>query len=177
MRGSASFQAVSAGLLSAFVGIASSFTVIVQGLMGVGATPAEAASGLMALSIAMGLCGVFLSLRTRMPISVAWSTPGRSPPGQLGIGGGRFSGCGRRVSARWVLIVLAGFWRPLGRWVAAIPAPLANAMLAGVVLGLCLAPVRAVAAEPTLGLAVVAVWAVLAKFKRLYAVPAAVLAA
>src|SRR4051794_25765859 len=60
---------------------------------------------------------------------------------------------------------------------AAFPAPLANAMLAGVVLGLCLAPVRAVAAEPTLGLAVVAVWAVLAKFKRLYAVPAAVLAA
>ena len=27
------------------------------------------------------------------------------------------------------LIVLAGLWRPLGRWVAAIPAPLANAMV------------------------------------------------
>src|SRR4051812_45070487 len=41
----------------------------------------------------------------------------------------------------------------------------------------CASRVRAVAAEPTLGLALVAVWAVLAKFKRLYAVPAAVLAA
>ena len=49
------------------------------------------------------------------------------------------------------LIVLAGLWKPLGRWVSAIPAPLANAMLAGVLLGLCLAPVKAVAAAPLLG--------------------------
>ena len=42
------------------------------------------------------------------------------------------------------MIVVAGLWRPMGRWVAAIPTPLASAMLAGVLLGLCLAPVRAV---------------------------------
>jgi len=34
------------------------------------------ASGLMALSISMGVCAVWLSLRTKLPISVAWSTPG-----------------------------------------------------------------------------------------------------
>jgi benzoate membrane transport protein len=177
MRGSVSFQAVSAGLLSAFVGIASSFAVIVQGLKGVGASSAEAASGLMALSIAMGLCGVFLSIRTRMPISVAWSTPGAALLATSASMEGGFPAAVGAFLLSGALIVLAGFWRPLGRWVAAIPAPLANAMLAGVVLGLCLAPVRAVAAEPALGLAVVAVWAVVAKFKRLYAVPSAVLAA
>jgi benzoate membrane transport protein len=177
MRGSVSFQAVSAGLLSAFVGIASSFAVIVQGLKGVGASSAEAASGLMALSIAMGLCGVFLSIRTRMPISVAWSTPGAALLAASASMEGGFPAAVGAFLLSGALIVLAGFWRPLGRWVAAIPAPLANAMLAGVVLGLCLAPVRAVAAEPALGLAVVAVWAVVAKFKRLYAVPSAVLAA
>ena len=75
------------------------------------------------------------------------------------------------------LIVLAGLFRPLGRWVAAIPAPLASAMLAGVLLGLCLAPVRAVAQTPALGLPVVLAWAVMARIKRLYAVPAAVLVA
>ena len=69
----------------------------------------------------------------------------------------------------------AGLWRPLGRWVAAIPAPLANAMLAGVLLGLCLAPVKAVAQSPALGLPIVVVWALVARFRRLYAVPAAVL--
>jgi benzoate membrane transport protein len=177
MRGSVSFQAVSAGLLSAFVGIASSFAVIVQGLKGVGASSAEAASGLMALSIAMGLCGVLLSIRTRMPISVAWSTPGAALLATSASMEGGFPAAVGAFLLSGALIVLAGFWRPLGRWVAAIPAPLANAMLAGVVLGLCLAPVRAVAAEPALGLAVVAVWAVVAKFKRLYAVPSAVLAA
>jgi len=44
MRDAISLPAVSAGLLSAFVGVASSFAVIVQGLRAVGATQAEAAS-------------------------------------------------------------------------------------------------------------------------------------
>src|SRR5476649_1040282 len=58
---------------------------------------------------------------------------------------------------------------------SAIPAPLANAMLAGVLLGLCLAPVRAVAQTPILGLTIVAAWAVVGRIRRLYAVPVAVL--
>ena len=73
-----------------------------------------------------------------------------------------------------VLIVIAGFWRPLGRWVASIPGPLANAMLAGVLLGFCLAPVRAVAEVPELALPIVIVWALVARFRRIWAVPVAV---
>ena len=69
-------QTIFIGLLAAFVGFTSSFAVVLQGLRGVGASEAEAASGLMAASIAMGLCGIWLSIRTRQPISVAWSTPG-----------------------------------------------------------------------------------------------------
>ncbi len=67
--------AIFAGVLAAIVGFASSFAIVVQGLLAAGATPAQAASGLMALSLAMGLCGVLLSLTTRMPVSIAWSTP------------------------------------------------------------------------------------------------------
>jgi benzoate membrane transport protein len=118
MRGSVSFQAVSAGLLSAFVGIASSFAVIVQGLKGAGASSAEAASGLMALSIAMGLCGVFLSIRTRMPISVAWSTPGAALLATSASMEGGFPAAVGAFLLSGALIVMAGFWRPLGRWVA-----------------------------------------------------------
>ncbi|HEX6103006.1 MAG TPA: benzoate/H(+) symporter BenE family transporter, partial [Alphaproteobacteria bacterium] len=177
MRTSFSSQAVFSGLLSAFVGIASSFAVIVHGLRVVGASQAEAASGLMALSIAMGLCGLLLSLRTRMPISVAWSTPGAALLATSASVEGGFPAAVGAFLVSGALIVLAGFWKPLGRWVAAIPSAIANAMLAGVVLGLCLAPVRAVAEEPLLGLAIVAVWAAVAKFKRVYAVPAAVIVA
>jgi benzoate membrane transport protein len=177
MRASFSSQAVFSGLLSAFVGIASSVAVIVHGLRAVGATQAEAASGLMALSIAMGLCGLLLSLRTRMPISVAWSTPGAALLATSASIEGGFPAAVGAFLVSGALIVLAGFWKPLGRWVAAIPSAIANAMLAGVVLGLCLAPVRAMAEEPLLGLIIVAVWAAVAKFKRVYAVPAAVIVA
>ncbi len=170
-------QALLAGVLAAFVGFASSFAVIIRGLTATGATQAQAASGLMALALAMGLCGIVLSLRTRLPISAAWSTPGAAllattgaVPGGFPAAVGAFLVCG-------LLIVLAGAWRPLGRGIAAIPAPLANAMLAGVLLSLCLAPVRAVAEAPLLGLPVVLAWAVMARINRLYAVPVAVVVA
>jgi benzoate membrane transport protein len=169
--------AVAAGLLAAFVGFASSFAVVLQGLAGAGAGPAEAASGLMAVSVAMGLCGILLSAARRMPISVAWSTPGAA---LLAAGGAPEGGFAVAVGAfllTGVLIVLAGLWRPLGRAVAAIPPALASAMLAGVLLGLCLAPVRAVAEVPVLALPVVLAWAVVARLNRVLAVPAAVLVA
>lgn len=56
---------------------------------------------------------------------------------------------------------------------SAIPASLANAMLAGVLLSLCLAPVKAVSFNPALGLPIIVAWIVVGAFKRLWAVPAA----
>ena len=172
-----SLQALAAGIIAAIVGFASTFAVILRGLTGVGASQAQAASGLMAVSLAMGACGIWLSLRRRLPISVAWSTPGAAllagsaaPDGGFPVAVGAFLLTG-------ALIVAAGLFRPLGRWVAAIPAPLANAMLAGVLLPLCLAPVHAVAAAPAMGLAIVLAWAVTGRIRRLFAVPAAVLVA
>ena len=76
MRSDFSLQALATGVLAAIVGFASSFPVVLQGLTAVGASQREAASGLMALSIAMGICAIWLSLRHRQPISIAWSTPG-----------------------------------------------------------------------------------------------------
>src|SRR6185369_1239831 len=70
------WPAVMAGLLTAFVGYASSFTVVLQGLKSVGATPGQATSGLIAVGTAMGLCAIVLAWRRKMPISIAWSTPG-----------------------------------------------------------------------------------------------------
>jgi benzoate membrane transport protein len=172
-----SLQAMAAGLLAGFVGFASSFTVVLAGFVAMGASPAQQASGLMAVSIAMGLAGVVLSLWRRLPISVAWSTPGAAllastamPAGGFPDAVGAFLLCG-------TLLVLAGLWRPLGRAVAAIPPALAAALLAGVLLGLCLAPVRAVAELPAHGLAVVAAWLVMGRVNRLLAVPAAVVVA
>lgn len=170
-------QAVSAGLLASFVGFASSFAIILQGLRAAGASEAQAASGLMSLSVAMGLCGVVLSLRTRMPVGVAWSTPGAVLLTSSAAVEGGFPYAVGAFLVVGGLIVLAGLWRPLGRLVSAIPMPLASAMLAGVLLPRCLAPVQAVAQAPLSGLAIVLAWALVGQWRRVLAVPAAVLVA
>lgn len=169
-------SAIFAGLLSSFVGFASSFAIILQGLSSVGASQAEAASGLMAVSVAMGLGGIYFSLKNRMPISIAWSTPGAALLATTGAVDGGFSVAVGAFLACGVLIVLTGLWKQLGRWVAAIPGALANAMLAGVLLGLCLAPAKAISEFPVHGLVIVVTWAVVARLKRVLAMPAAVLA-
>lgn len=170
-----SIQAAAAGLLAAFVGFASSFAVVVHGLRAAGASEAEAASGLMAVAIAMGVCGIYLSLKTRLPISVAWSTPGAALLASSQMVEGGFPAAVGAFLVAGVLVVIAGQWKPLARAVAAIPASLANAMLAGILLMLCLAPVKAVAQMPMIALPIVVVWAIMARFKRLFAVPVAVL--
>ncbi|WP_339779225.1 benzoate/H(+) symporter BenE family transporter [uncultured Thalassospira sp.] len=164
------------GFLAAFVGAASSFAVVLQGLAAVGATPFEAASGLMAVSISMGICAIVLSLKTRMPISIAWSTPGAALLATSGAIEGGFPVAVGAFIVSAILIIICGIWKPLGKAVAAIPAPLANAMLAGVLLGLCLAPIQAVAFSPLLGLPIVLAWLIVGRFNRLFAVPAALAA-
>jgi benzoate membrane transport protein len=166
-------QTLFAGVLAAFVGFASSFAVVLQGLKSVGASPAQSASGLMALSIGMGACAILLSLWYREPISVAWSTPGGALLASSAMPDGGFQAAVGAFILSGALIVIAGLWRPLGRAVAAIPSSIANAMLAGVLLNLCLAPMRAVAITPFVALPVILVWAVVWRFWRLYAVPAA----
>jgi benzoate membrane transport protein len=171
-----SIQSLIMGLLVAFVGFASSFAVIIHGLTAVGATEAQAASGLMALSVSMGVCAILLSVWTRLPVSIAWSTPGAALLASSGAVAGGYAAAAGGFILCAIMIMLAGLWRPLGRFVSLIPAPLANAMLAGVLLSLCFAPVKAVGADPALALPIVLAWAIAGRFNRLLAVPAALLA-
>ncbi len=177
LRADFSGSAVAAGLLACFVGFGSTFAVIIRGLTAVGATPAEAASGLLAVTVAMGLASLIISARTKLPISIAWSTPGAALLAGSSVAPGGFAGAVGAFMICAVLLILAGQFKPLGRAVAAIPKPIASAMLAGVLLPLCLAPVRAVAGTPVLGLAIVLTWAIVARINRLMAVPAAVVVA
>ncbi|WP_236025054.1 benzoate/H(+) symporter BenE family transporter [Arenibaculum pallidiluteum] len=172
--GGSPVQLLSAGLLAAVVGFGSSFAIVLQGLTAAGASPAEAASGLFALCIVMGGLAIWLSLRWCMPVSIAWSTPGAALLVAMGVPEGGFPAAVGAFLVAAALVVVAGLWRPFGRAVASLPVALANAMLAGVLLDLCLAPVRAVASMPAMALPVVLVWALTWRFARLYAVPAAV---
>ena len=168
---------VSAGVVTAFVGFASSFAVILKGLTAVGASDAQAASGLMALSIAMGIAGIILSLWFRMPISSAWSTPGAALLAATGAVKGGFPAAVGAFVIVGFLIVAAGLIRPFGRLVAAIPSALANAMLAGILFGLCLAPIKALIEVPLAATLVILAWLIVSRWKRIYATPAAAIVA
>ncbi|QCB52135.1 benzoate/H(+) symporter BenE family transporter [Rhodococcus sp. PAMC28707] len=166
-------QPILAGIVAALVGFTSSFAVVLTGLRAVGATPTEAASGLLAIMITQGVGMVYLSRRYRQPITLAWSTPGAALLAGTGtVVGGWPAAVGAFVVVG-VLIVATGLWPRLGKLIQAIPTSLAQAMLAGVLLPLCLQPVTAFAASPAVIAPVVLVWLVLQRFSLRWAVPAA----
>jgi benzoate membrane transport protein len=74
-------------------------------------------------------------------------------------------------------MVLCGLWPALGRAMTSIPRPLASAMLAGVLLPICFAPVMAVAELPLFAAPIVIVWLVLYRLAPRWAVPAAMVVA
>lgn len=177
MGGPFSLHSFVAGLLAALVGFSSAFAIVLNGLHKVGADPTQAASGLAAVTIGMGLTSVALSLRFKMPIACAWSTPGAAMLAGAVAPAGGFSEAVGAFLVSAVLLTAAGLWRPLADLVRRIPSALAAAMLAGVLTPLCLAPVKASAATPAFALPVILVWAVTARLARLYAIPAALAAA
>lgn len=169
-------QAVVAGVVAAVVGFAASFPVVLQGLRGVGATADQAASGLLVLCLACGVVAMAVAWRTRMPVAMAWSTPGAALLISAGpVSGGWPAAVGAFLLAAG-LTVVAGLWRPFGRAIERIPAPIAAALLAGVLLPICLAPARGVSEVPELAVPVVVVWALLLVVGRRWAVPGALVA-
>ena len=168
---------VMTGLVVAIVGFFSSFPIVLQGLNGVGASGIEAASGLMFAAFAMGIAGIGLSLWYRMPVSVAWSTPGVALLAVAPAGVYAFPEAVSAFIFAGVLTVLAGLWKPLGRLATMIPGPLAQAMVAGILVMLCAEPFRAMAETPWTAVPIVLAWFIFGRFNRLFAAPAAVVVA
>ena len=170
-------QPIIAGVIGALTGFASSFALVIAGLIAVGASPSEAASGLLILCIAQALLAGLLSWRFRLPLSFAWSTPGaavlvaaQGVTDDYSAAVGAFLVCG-------VLLAITGLWPALGRAMTRIPMPIAGAMLAGILVPICIAPVTALIEQPVLAAPVIVVWLVLLRFATRWAVPAAMLVA
>jgi benzoate membrane transport protein len=166
-------QPLIAGILTALVGFTSSSAIVLTGLRAVGASPAQAASGLLALCATQGIAMIWLASRHRMPLTVAWSTPGAALLASTGVVRGGWPAAVGAFLIVAGLIMLTGLWPRLGRLVSAIPAPIAQAMLAGIVLDLCLTPMRGLEAHPWEVAPVLAVWVVLLRLAPKWAVPAA----
>ena len=168
---------LTAGIVSGLVAFTSSFVVVLTGLHGVGASAEQAASGLLAVSVGMGLASILLASWTRLPITIAWSTPGAALLATTGAVEGGWPVAVGAFLLVGALVVLTGLVRPLGRLMARIPTSIAQAMLAGVLLQLCLGPVLGVAANPLAVAPVILVWALAQRFAPRWASPLAFVAA
>lgn len=165
------------GIVAAVSGFATSFTLVIAGLVALGATDAQVSSGLFVLCITVGLTSIAFALIFRMPITTAWSTPGAALLVAAGHNGADFSAAVGAFAVCGALIVVTGMWSWLGRQISRIPKPIASAMLAGILFPICLAPVNAAIQFPLLAAPILLAWLVVLKFSARWAVPAAMLVA
>ena len=125
--------ALAAGFVAVLVGFTSSVALVFQAAQAFHATPEQITSWIWALGLGMGLCSLVPSLVLRMPVMVAWSTPGAAVLATAGLAGG-FS-MHEAVGAFIVcaaLIMLAGLTGWFERIMNRIPMEIAAALLAGV---------------------------------------------
>lgn len=167
-------QPIMAGALAAIVGYASTFTLVLAALTAAGASPQQAGSGLFSVCLALGVLNIVVAFRAKVPISFAWTTPGVAFLLTVGEPVGGFPAVAGAFLVTAALVLLTGLLKPLARLIAAIPAAIANAMLAGMLLTLCLAPVTALAEVPLLAAPILLAWMLGLRFARRYAVPIAV---
>ena len=125
----------------------------------------------------MGLGSIVLSVTTRRPITVAWSTPGAALLASSGAVDGGWPAAVGAFVVTGALVVATGLVPALGALITRIPASVAQAMLAGIVLQLCLGPVTGMAANPWAVGPVVLVWLLALRFLPRWASPLAFVAA
>lgn len=164
-----SLSAIVAGFVTVLVGFTSSAAIVFQAAQSLGATPVEISSWMWALGLGMGVTCIGLSLRYRMPVVTAWSTPGAA----MLIGSAAGLPLSDAIGAfllSAVLIVISGFSGLFERLISRIPVSLASGMLAGVLLRFGLEMFAVLRTELVLGLAMLATYLVARRLSPRYAV-------
>ncbi|WP_083382613.1 benzoate/H(+) symporter BenE family transporter [Lysobacter enzymogenes] len=128
-----SLSAVVAGFVAVLVGFTSSAAIVFSAARASGADQAEIASWMWALGLGMGATCIGLSLRYKVPVVTAWSTPGAAMLITAAAGLPLAQAIGAFVISA-ALTVALGFSGWLERALARLPASLAAGMLAGVLL-------------------------------------------
>ena len=145
LRRDVSFQAVFAGFLTVFVGLAGTVTLLFQAAQAMRLSHDQTASWLLACCLSVGLTGILLSWKFRAPVVTAYALPGIV---LLIQSGGQFAYA--EVIGTLIVVALAlavlGYSGLFERLSSRIPGPLAAAVLAGILIPFGL---RSFAALPT----------------------------
>ncbi len=143
-------------IVAAFVGFGGTLAIIVAAATAVGATPAQTSSWVAGLCLAMAATSGYLSLRHRLPILTAWSTPGAALiAASTGIGIGEAVGAFLLAAA---LILLTAAVPALARLVERLPTAVAAGMLAGVLIRFVIGVFESAGTAPGLVLPLVGVF-------------------
>ncbi|MGH7020319.1 MAG: benzoate/H(+) symporter BenE family transporter, partial [Brevundimonas sp.] len=158
------------------IGFGGTVALIVQAGQSLGASPAQIISMVTALCLGIGLPGAVLSWRLKMPVVLAWSTPGAALLAASTLGLGWSTAVGAFVLAG-LLMVLTGLVPALGRLAERIPAAIASAMLAGVLLPFCLKLFLVFPTDMALAGGLLAVFLIMRRVAAAWALPAVLVAA
>jgi benzoate membrane transport protein len=167
-------SSVAAGFVTVLVGFASSAVIVFQAAQALGASSAEISSWMWALGLGMGVTCIGLSLRYRIPVVTAWSTPGAAMLISTTAGLPMTDAIGAFVLSG-LLIVIAGFSGAFERSMRKVPVALASGMLAGVLLRFGLDAFVAMQTRADLALAMLAVYLIGRRWFARYAVIATLL--
>jgi benzoate membrane transport protein len=159
MKSSGLISVATAALVATVAGVGGTLPVVLTAAHAMGATPAQASSWVAGLGIATAASSLYLSVRYRMPITGAWSTSGAALIAATQGVPGLSAAVGAFILAA-VLILLTAAVRPLGRLIERIPASIASAMLAGILLHLVVVMVEQVPVQPLLVLPLIALFLV-----------------
>ncbi|KAB0264113.1 benzoate/H(+) symporter BenE family transporter [Microvirga brassicacearum] len=159
---------ISSAIIAALVGFGSTIAIIIAAAQAVGADSAQTTSWVTAICLSTAAISAYLSVRYRMPVVAAWSTPGAALiAASSGISIEAAVGAFLLVG---VLIVLAAAVKPFGRLIERIPTSIAAAMLAGVLIRFVMAVFESAQGAPGLVLPLVAVFLVVRLFNPALAV-------
>ena len=158
----------SSALIATVVGFGGTIALVVQAFQTLGATVEQTGSAVTALCLGFAIGGAALSLKFRIPVVLAWSTPGAALLAAAPPGLGWPTAIGVFMVAALLMVVL-GLVPVLGRLASRIPGSVASAMLAGVLLPFCLTALRLGTQDALLVGLLVAVFIVARRLFPLYA--------
>jgi len=148
---------VLSGVVAALVGFGGTVALLVAAAQAVGADAAQTASWVTALCLSMAATSAWLSVRHRMPIITAWSTPGAALIAATAGTVALDAAVGAFLFAGGLVMATAGF-RPIAALIERIPTAVAGAMLAGVLIRFVMAVFEQAEEQPALVLTLVGVF-------------------
>ncbi|WP_235559361.1 benzoate/H(+) symporter BenE family transporter [Brevundimonas sp. Leaf168] len=164
-------SAFSSAAVATVIGFGGTVALVVQAGQALDADAGQIGSMVTALCLGIGLPGAVLSWRLKIPVVLAWSTPGAALLAASTLGLSWPTAIGAFVFAA-LLMILTGLIPVLGRLAARIPAAIASAMLAGVLLPFVLRLFKVAPDETALVVGLIAVFLIFRRMWPTWALPA-----